>query len=74
MALNTASLNPTSCLLTSALEAAAAGRKAVARTLLLTVLESEPHNLRARALLRTLQVLPGSEQLGPRHPHHTERP
>lgn len=68
MALNTASLTPSPCLLTSALEAVAAGRHAVARTLLLTVLESEPHNVRALALLRTLQVLPGSEQSGQTHP------
>lgn len=54
MALNTSSLNPTPSLLASALDAIRLGRHSVARTLLLTVLESDPNNHRAQALLTTL--------------------
>ncbi len=54
MALNTSPLTASATLLTSALEAVAAGRPSVARRLLQIILDSDPHNLRAQALLRTL--------------------
>jgi hypothetical protein len=51
MALNTSPLTANATVLTSALEAIAAGRPLVARRLLKIIRDSDPHNLRAQALL-----------------------